>query len=115
MATKPPHKLNPVYVGDSATVLTKLRERGHDVSWYARYKPEGKPTAPTKCGYFTVYLLENEWAWTIDDNGNKYKQYRKLRQPVPAPIYGCSVCSARMDWPAAKEHRLQNLTNVGKE
>jgi hypothetical protein len=113
---KAPHEVrrpNRRYIGSTDEVIEKLREDGQDVSWYAKYKQTDRLMEAEKCGYFTVYLLEGDWAYTIDSTGEKYLEYRKLTKPEPKPCYFCSACKERIsDRELALAHRnIRQLDN----
>jgi hypothetical protein len=100
-------------VGSTDEVIQKLREDGHDVSWYTAHKKTDRPMEAEKCGYFTVYLLEGDWAYTVDAEGNKYLEYRKLPKAEIKPCYYCSACKERIsDRELALAHRnIRQLDN----
>lgn len=105
----PPHKLKKRYTGTPDEVIDRLREDGHDTTWYRKHA-EDRPMTTDTCGYFTIYLLEGEWAYTIDSRGEKYQQYRKLKTPEAESTYYCSGCKTRYaEWDKANEHRNNNL------
>ncbi len=77
------------------TIISKLKEQGCDVSWYekgAKRRRQEPPAEPTKCSWFSIYLLEGEYAWTKGHNGEPYQKHKKLKTPVEQPSYFCSAC-----------------------
>jgi hypothetical protein len=82
------------YIGTADEVITKLREDGHDVSWWEKRAKKPAPPAPEKCGYFTMYILEGEAAYTLKSDGEKYEGVRKIK-PEETPCWYCAGCKAR--------------------
>jgi hypothetical protein len=99
--TMPPHQISPPtrtqrrrYTGTPAEVIEKLRAEGHNTDWY---KPTDRTVEAPKaeqCGYFTIYYLEAQTAYTINHDGSKYLQYRTLKQSA-APCWYCAGCKTR--------------------
>lgn len=106
--TSPPHKLIKRYNGESPDVLQQLRSDGYDTTWYTKAtdRPEAKVKPQDKCGYFTVFYLEADTAYTINNDGSKYLKYRTLRRSEAKPCWYCEACKTRFDeWDQANEHR----------
>lgn len=107
--TTPPHMLRRPsrrYVGTTGEVIEKLRSDGFDVDWYKPAIQSVEAPAADKCGYFTIYYLEGQTAYTIDHDGSKYRDYRTLNKPVEHPCWYCSGCKTRFTTAAdALAHR----------
>jgi hypothetical protein len=107
--TTPPHLLRRStrrYSGTTGEVIEKLRTDGFNVDWYKPATDSVEAPAADKCGYFTIYYLEGQTAYTITYDGSKYLDYRTLNKPVEHPCWYCSGCKARFTTTAdALAHR----------
>lgn len=81
------------------SIIEELREQGHDVSWYdnAAPKHELPQEQPKQCSILTRYLLEKDTAYTVNHDGSKYLDYKKLSKPVNRVTYYCSACRVKFD------------------
>jgi hypothetical protein len=88
---------NRRYTGTTAEVIDKLAADGYDVEWFGMYRVN-KPLEETEissCGYFTIYYLEGNTAYTVDHQGDKYLDYRALKKSVTTPCWYCGGCKTR--------------------
>jgi hypothetical protein len=96
--TTPPQMLRRPsrrYVGTTGEVIEKLRSDGFNVDWYQAATDSVEAPAAEKYGYFTIYYLEGQTAYTTTNDGSKYLDYRTLKKPVEHPCWYCSGCKAR--------------------
>lgn len=78
--------------------IAALREAGANTAWYDRGSSV-RLTAPMEtaavCSWFTIYLLDGDYAWTKNQDGSKYQQWRRLKAAVTKPVYYCASCRQR--------------------
>lgn len=100
------------YKGPIDEVVAKLKADGVNMDWYGKYRQSKQiPMTHEKCGYFTLYWLEGDKAYTLtaateDDPGSKYSEVRKLKKSEPTPCWYCGACKQRIYKPEiARAHR----------
>jgi hypothetical protein len=122
--TVPPHLVPPSrtamrgqrYAGTPGEVIERLRAEGHSTDWYQPATPSVEAPHAETCGYFTIYYLEAQTAYTINHDGSKYLDYRTLKKTVDNSCWYCSGCKTR--FPTATEalaHRDEVVKSEGKQ
>jgi hypothetical protein len=78
--------------------IAALREACANTAWYDRgasSRLTGPLETATVCSWFTIFLLDGDSAWTKNQDGTKYQQWRMLKATVMKPVYYCSRCRQR--------------------
>lgn len=79
------------------SMYQKMKAKGIDMSWYEKHKSlkekEGIiPLSDEECDKSAIYYLDSKGRlFTLDGEGNKYKQVRQIKQAVE-DCYMCMHC-----------------------
>lgn len=86
--------------------VESLRSKGVNMSWYGKISKEASFDKGLECGYFTIYLIEGDVVFTVDHQGARCLEFKKLKKPVEVACWYCSGCKVKyLGWEEAKEHR----------
>lgn len=87
-------------------IVKRLKEQGHDVSWYEAKAPRAKDHIADAqgCNLISRYLLEGDFAYTVNHDGTPYMKYKQLKAPSDKQYY-CAGCKTKFDtWADIQEH-----------